>query len=44
MAELTAYYSSQFEKERSTNGERETNLREYYDNDLSILRAIIAAK
>lgn len=41
---MTSFYDNQFAKEREVNGERETNLRAYYDNDLEILRAIIAAK
>ena len=42
--ELTEFYDNQFAKERETNSQRESNLRAYYDNDLSILRSVIAAK
>lgn len=42
--ELTAHYDSTFAKERETNGQREANLRQFYENEISILQHVINAK
>jgi hypothetical protein len=42
--ELTAHYDAQFNQEREVSGQREANLRSFYENDIAILQAVIAAK
>lgn len=42
--DLTAHYDGQFAQEREVNAQREANLRSYYEADLAILQAVIAAK
>lgn len=42
--DLTSHYDSQFAQEREVNAQREANLRSFYEADISILQAVIAAK
>jgi hypothetical protein len=42
--ELTAFYEQQFTNERETNVQRENNLRQFYEDQITILQNVIKAK
>jgi hypothetical protein len=42
--ELTAFYEQQFANERETNVQRENNLRQFYEDQITILQNVISAK